>query len=162
MAGHPSSCRPIASRARLMTSFLVPPSSCPLPRALVISQSDCRGKSTHPSRPDYVYEPMIFAARFAYACVHMRVSRLQTERQEGHTMVPPFALPPPLSSSLSSCYARFFVPRVPYLRPFLPFYFGVPEHSPLDCHPLPHLPCSLSRVPFRFWCLALQSSILFT
>lgn len=36
-------CRPIAPRARPVTS-----SPCPLPRVLVISQSDRRGESTHP------------------------------------------------------------------------------------------------------------------
>lgn len=136
--------RPIAPRARPVTS-----STCSLPRVLVISQSDRRGESTHPLaglrlRANDFCSAICVCVRACNACV--RVCPDCRRRDKKSTMVPPFVFPPPLSSSLSSCYARFFVPRVPYLRPFLPFYFGALEHSPST----PFSSTPLFEIPFRF------------
>lgn len=117
--------RPIVPRARPMTS-----SPCPFHRVLIISQSDRRSESTHPLAGLHLRANDFCSAICVRACVRV-CPDCRRRGQEGHNGATPSRLPPPLSSSLSSCYARFFVfPCVPYLRPFLPFYFGALEHSP--------------------------------
>lgn len=142
-----------------------PPSSSTSSCTLVISQSDCRGESTHPSA-----RSRLRANDFCKQDrERVRASRLQTWRNRKDIMVPPFELPllhplPPLSS-----LARLFVPRVLY-SPVFAFLLRRPKTSPLPgggASPRLILDSSLLFSPspsacaaFHSWRFSLQ--ILFT
>jgi len=130
------SCHPpavVLTNRAASTPSDVSPVSPSSPCTLVISQSDCRGESIHPSarlrlRANDFCKRDRERVRALPRVACTRVSRLQ-KRNRKDIMVPPFEFPS-LVPCLRYPLSRSSLSLALYFRPFLPFYFGVLKHPP--------------------------------